>query len=97
MQKLALVLPKALPANIELISINVVIRNNWKNIVARNLYQFITFEKAVFTKFKELKVIVNILSAAIILVKSSKKSILSAIKLLTGIDNVTLCCKHTVL
>ena len=96
MQKLAVILPKAFPANIELISINITIRNNWKNIVTENLHKFVAFERAEFTKFNELKVVINTCSAAMLLVKPIKKSIISAIKILTNTDNVKLCFKHDV-
>ena len=106
--------------NINIISLNIVLKNNWNSIVTENIKQFTQFYNAILRKplipnpevpvyslqdpvKKEaensslrtkilrslvLNVYIKVLGPAIILVKSQELSMISSIKLLTGIDNI---------
>lgn len=76
-----------------IISINLIIKSNWENILDSQITQFIRFSNAsvpVTKKTPELNVIIDVLSSAIFLAKRQNDAIISSIRLLTGIENINI-------
>ena len=90
-QRLSVVLPRALGRNIELVGINLALRNNWDSVVRKDLCEFIKFDRAVLGQFGKLTVFAKTLGSMALLASAHKASMISAIKLLTGIDLVEVC------
>ena len=93
MQRLVSVFPKVIGNKFNIISINLIIRNNWENIISPQFIHLMKFKNALISGINdelELNVIVDVIGSAIIFVKNQSPIIMSSIKLLTGVENVNI-------
>ncbi len=93
MQRLVSVVPKVIDDKFNIISINLIIRNNWKNIISPQFVHLMKFNNALVSVINDelkLNVIVDVIDSAIIFVKSQSTIIMSSIRLLTGVENVNI-------
>lgn len=91
--QLAAIIPKIISDKSNIIAINLVIQNNWQNIITSQLIYFIKFNNAlisVINNKRTLNVVVDVISSAIILAKNQQNTIKSSIRLLTGIENINI-------
>lgn len=78
---------------LNIVSVNLLIKNNWNKIVNTDVLSLANFEKAIFfeiNKVETLNIFVNVISSAIIFVKTKIDTIKKSIQLLTGIDKINI-------
>lgn len=93
MQNLISVIPKIINDSSNIVSINLLIKNNWSKVCGSDILLFADFEKAIFSKFNQitvLNVFIRVIGAAIIFVKTKVDTIKNSIQGLTGINDVNI-------
>ena len=88
MQKLNFILPKITVNKFDVEIIKQCIIQNWSNIIPNNIIQFTKCYKVLLNRKFQLKVFIEILGSAIIIVKMYEKEIINNIQNITKIDNI---------